>query len=271
MSGNQHSPTGLPAAGEGASLLALLEQEYSDLSREMEEENLSPGNRILLDGVGLELRVFYFPEICIPEIRRKGLLRAYNTAQALIVKIRAADEATNLMSYSPSAFYRLTILAALVILKIINSSYSNFVDTESGKSTFISALSLIRQSSVEDNDLPGRASKILAQLWSFQSQRYRNIEDPSIRLTTRSSASVLHDSLWMWRDRFGGQSSGNNSSSDGTEAETSARMWNTRDPQAVHEADPLDSSNIMDCMFDLGMPAFVSWEFERNLGHFPPP
>ena len=39
--GNQNSPTGLPAPGEGASLLALLEQEYSDLSREMEEENLS--------------------------------------------------------------------------------------------------------------------------------------------------------------------------------------------------------------------------------------
>lgn len=168
-------------------------------------------NRILLDGVGLELRTFYFLDICSLEIRRAGLLRAYNTSEALISKVREADKATNLMKYSPAAFYRLTILSALVMLKVINSSYSNLVDIESGKRTFNSALSLIRHSSVEDNDLPGRSSKILAQLWSVQSQRYRRSEEePRISLTTRSSASILHDSLWLWRERFGSQDCGIN-------------------------------------------------------------
>jgi len=231
MSGNRQSSTGLPALGEGASLLALLEQDYIDLSRELEEKlsresapyQISPVairlsdsvlaiNQILLDGVGLELRIFYFPEICSAEIRRKGLLRAYNLSQALISKIQEADQKTNLMSYSPTSFYRLTTISALVILKIIKSSYSNFVDAESGKSAFNSAISLIRQSSVEDNDLPGRASKILTQLWGIQSQRYQRTEDePRIKLTTRSSASMLHDSLWLWRERFGGLGSGTNS------------------------------------------------------------
>ena len=54
-----------------------------------------------------------------------------------------------------------------------------------------------------------------------------------------------------------------------TEAETSAQTWSTHDPQAAHEANPLDASKSMDCMLDIGMPALVSWEIERNLGHFP--
>jgi transcriptional regulatory protein LEU3 len=137
-------------------------------------------------------------------------LKAYNTAQALILKAHDADATSNLMIYAPAYFYRVLSLAAIVLLKIINSSYSEYVELNSGKRAFNSALSLIHRSSVEDGDLPGRSSKILAQLWSIQSQHNQRMEEePSLKLKTRSGASVVHDSMWAWREKFGGQETGN--------------------------------------------------------------
>ena len=49
-------------------------------------------------------------------------------------------------------------------------------------------------------------SKILAQLWSVhQSLASGREEEPSLTMKSRFCASVLHDSLWLWRERFGGQ------------------------------------------------------------------
>lgn len=243
-------------------------------------------NRILLDGVGLDLRVFYFFDVCSPEDRRAGLLRAYKTSQSIISRVQEVNKATRLLAYSPTAFYRLTAFSAVVTLKVIHSSYSNFVDIENGKRNFNSALSLIRQSSVEDNDLPGRSSKILSQLWSIHSQHYQKMKEPRIRLVTRSSASVLHDSLWLWRERFGGQGSGTNTptgrfldarlesslvnkADNATKSGTSSQRRDTYGSQPIDGNNGMDRGIDMDWMWDLGMPGLVSWDawdFERNPG-----
>jgi transcriptional regulatory protein LEU3 len=215
--------------------MAVLEQDFIHLSNEIADKlsgwsflttvfnvchrfssdyDLSATNIILLDSACLHLRVFYFLETSASDIRRRGLLKAYNTALALILKVQDADTTSNLMAYAPDNFYRVLSLAAIVLLKIINSSYWKYVDLNNGKHAFNSALSLIRRSSVEDNDLPARSSKILAQLWSIQSQHNRKMEEkPSLKLKTRSGASVVHDALWAWRETFGGQETGNPTSS----------------------------------------------------------
>lgn len=96
-------------------------------------------------------------------------------------------------------------MAALFILKLQDSNYAELLDVESGKRAFNAALFLLRQASLEDSDLPGRTSNILAQLWSRQGHSKQSGEEPRLRLRTRLSASLLHDQLWSWRESFGGQ------------------------------------------------------------------
>lgn len=139
-------------------------------------------------------------------IRREGLLKAYATALELIREMYKMDTKSNLLLYVPNNHsYALTV-SGMMIMKIINSSYSHYVDVEEGKKAFNNVVTMLRKASVEDNDLRGRVSKIISQLWGLHhSLNLRKESDPVIRLKSRRSASLLHDSLWMWREEFGGQ------------------------------------------------------------------
>jgi hypothetical protein len=122
---------------------------------------------------------------------------------AVISMLDRAKENYNMIQYAPSHFGRIVTVAGIVILKVLHSSFAQYVDFEAGKRSFNLTLSFLRSLSVENNDLHGRSSKILAQLWSFHSSlTSKNNEDPKLRLRSRSSASVLHDALWVWRERF---------------------------------------------------------------------
>ncbi|KAL1983717.1 hypothetical protein VTN96DRAFT_9973 [Rasamsonia emersonii] len=268
MAEHRYSPTGLPPPGESTSLLALLEQEFIDLSNEIADK-LSAETKILLDGAGLQLYVFHFLETG-SEVRRKGLLRAYNTALALISKVREADATSNLMIYAPASYYRLTTLAATVILKILHSSYSRYVDPESGKRMFNAAISLVRRASVEDNDLPGRSSKILAQLWSVQSQSNQRKEEPSLRLKTRLGASLFHDSLWTWREKCGGQGSGPQTSTgmvvqSAEPTQSEAPREDVFGGQVVGESNEADVDGLnVDGLFDVGMFSLFPFDLDSD-------
>lgn len=139
-----------------------------------------------------------------------GLVKAFDLANALITKLHQLDTRSDFMKHCPASYFRATSLAALFILRLEDSSFVALLDAESGKRAFNMALSLIRRTSLEDNDLPGRTSKILAQLWSIQGRSQQSSETPHLKLRTRLSASLLHDQLWNWRERFGGQASVSN-------------------------------------------------------------
>lgn len=124
----------------------------------------------------------------------------------MISKTETADMNLNFIKYAPSYFTQLLVLGAILVMKIVNSSYSRYVDVQGGKRTFNTVLAMLRRCSVIDNDLNGRVSKILAQLWSaHQSIAAIREQEPRLTIKSRFSASVLHDSLWLWRDRFGDQ------------------------------------------------------------------
>jgi transcriptional regulatory protein LEU3 len=100
----------------------------------------------------------------------------------------------------------MVFVAAIMVLKILDSSYAEFVDSESAKQTFNGALMSLRQASVETNDLPGRYAKILTQLWDLHTSIVATTnQEPELKVKTRIGASLLHDSLWQWRESFGGQ------------------------------------------------------------------
>lgn len=154
----------------------------------------------------MQLHTFYFFMPAGTDARKQGLLKAYAAAVTLISKAADADKKWNFTKYAPSAFIHLLTLAAMVLIKVVNSSYATYIDTEGGKCSFNTATSLLQKSTLEDNDLQGRINKIIAQLWNLhRTLNFRKEEEPIVHIKTRWGASLLHDSLWMWREEFGGQ------------------------------------------------------------------
>ncbi|EAU31042.1 predicted protein [Aspergillus terreus NIH2624] len=162
-------------------------------------------NKILLHGAGLQLYVYYLLDNGQSDLRKKGLVRAYNLATELITTFTTLASAHELPEHGPVSYFRVLCLAAMFILRLCYSNLSGSLDIDSGKSAFSSAICLTRRISLEDNDLPGRMSRILTQLWSAQMRSGSRDKDPSLKLKTRMAASLIHDSLWMWREEFGGQ------------------------------------------------------------------
>jgi transcriptional regulatory protein LEU3 len=140
------------------------------------------------------------------DLRRRGLLKAFSTATSVISKVAGKNSQKGILEYAPGAVCLVVFVAAIMVLKILDSSYAEFVDSESAKQSFNAALMSLRQASVETNDLPGRYAKILTQLWSLHSSIVASTnQEPELKVKTRIGASLLHDSLWQWRESFGGQ------------------------------------------------------------------
>ncbi|KAJ9348533.1 hypothetical protein DTO280E4_9304 [Paecilomyces variotii] len=246
MSGHPHGPTGLPRPGDGIPLLALLEREYTELCYGF-SDNLSDENNVLLNGAGLQLYVFYLLETSDSDSRKRALLRAYKISTETISKLAHIDAGSDATQYSPISFFRVVCLASMFILKLIYSNLSIFLDIENGKRSFTSAMILSRRVSIEDNDLPGRTSKILTQLWSAQARSGQRDKEPGLKLKTRLAASLLHDSLWTWREEFGGQRSMENTPPGGTRGQNvSIQDPNSTTSQDVAYVDGLTLEDVVD-------------------------
>ena len=166
----------------------------------------SAAHRIALAMASMLFRTYYFFESSASETRKQGLLRAYTAALNFISKLAEEDAKNDFIKYVPNVFCQILNTAAMLVMKIINSSYSRYVDTERGKRSFNIVLGLLRRAVLEDNDIRGRGGKILAQLWTVHHSRaVRRVQEPNLKVKSRLGASVLHDELWTWREEFGGQ------------------------------------------------------------------
>ncbi|KAJ5371523.1 uncharacterized protein N7496_007615 [Penicillium cataractarum] len=160
---------------ETSGILGLLEQEYSDLCRGLGQA-LTAETEILLIGTGIQLYVFYLLDTGQSLARKIGLLGAFDFAKSLINKLQQLDATADIIKYSPFSYFRMATLAALFILRLEDSSFVGLVDVDGGKQAFNTALMLLRRASLEDNDLPGRTSKILVELWSAQAAHGRVVK-----------------------------------------------------------------------------------------------
>ncbi|KAF9893322.1 hypothetical protein FE257_011754 [Aspergillus nanangensis] len=206
LSSNPSTPTGLPKQGEGISLLALLDREFSEMTSSLSRQ-LSGSNQVILHGVALQLYVFYLLDDSESNSRKRGLIRAYVSASEVISLLNALETSSQVMEHGPIQYFRILSMAALFILKLTYSNLSVLIDTDSGKRAFNLAVSLIRRASISDNDIQDRMSMILTQLWSVQSRNGQCDQKPGLKLRTRLSSSLIHDSLWAWREQFSGQQS----------------------------------------------------------------
>ena len=140
-------------------------------------------------------------------------------ASELIEKIVLSDNSSDLLLYAPAQIYHLLVLSCITTMKILNSSFSKYLDIEAGKKSFNKAIPSLRRLSVANNDGPGRATEILTKLWCGLGSSSLAHSEPVLRIQSRGSASVLHDEVWRFRETYFGQPNAYPLSGSGNDAD----------------------------------------------------
>ncbi len=267
MAGDVSSPTGHPSATDYSSFMRLLESDFEDLKRRLDNQGvssefLSPWyyssvaikvntnvatviNEINLLHAHLQLRCYYFFEDPSLETRKQGLIKAFTTALILVNKVQEVEKMGHFIRYAPNIFARMLTVAALLLMKIINSSYARYVDIMSGKKAFSDSLAILRDISLESGDLHDRVCHIMEQLWTVhQAVSMERDQEPTVNLKTRLGGSLLHDSLWTWRDVFGGQGVKAGQSGHITPVNPASSVVNSGSPQLLQMNDSMNPGSF---------------------------
>ena len=94
-----------------------------------------------------------------------------------------------------------------VLSDILRSPLAQNLNSEAGQRLFHAGIAAARRASVENNDMPGRLSVIMSQIWRQRNAKSgTNQEMPRLRVTSRLGASSVYNWLWYWRETFAGQS-----------------------------------------------------------------
>lgn len=133
-------------------------------------------------------------------------MRAFDLGVQYIEALRQGEKDGFPSRYAPFMTLRVCLSAAVFISKVLHSSYGQFVDQRVGKAAFSACIPFFKQSSVEDNDMAGRTTTILSHLWVIHKDLFEASPDtpPRLSVKSRSFASIAHDGLWQWRERYAG-------------------------------------------------------------------
>jgi len=118
------------------------------------------------------------------EHRKKGVLRAYNCAATLILNMMEADKLCNFFSHITFYYLRRFLNAIFTLIKVLRSSYNAEIDLEAGKKLCTRATAVIQRCSVANNDCPGKAAKLVAQVWHSCNTAVLN-EPPQLLVKSR--------------------------------------------------------------------------------------
>lgn len=141
------------------------------------------------------------------ERRRNGVLRAYSTARELITLTMSHHSAPEALGCAPAATPRIIFMAAVIIFRVVFSSYSTALPAGLDRGTdhvLFSAASLaIHHCSVQrgEKDLPARMTDILKILWQggLRDIALQSGEPTLSSARSRFGASVLFDTMSILR------------------------------------------------------------------------
>lgn len=137
--------------------------------------------------------------------RRSGIVRAYDNLIELVSAIESGDKDSLPVRYLPASYYMMCVVGAIFISKVVHSEYQRHVNVDQGKRAFNACLFILKQCSVDDNDLPGRCSKLVAQFWSIhQGQVGSDLRAPTLKVASRMFYSISYDAILLWRQKYAG-------------------------------------------------------------------
>ncbi|KAI1608239.1 hypothetical protein EDD36DRAFT_423662 [Exophiala viscosa] len=196
-------PYGIPAGPNPFDLIADCEQQFQDLETSLDDQ-LSLANRLELHGSKLHIQCFYFLYDDRVDLRLPGILRAYATASTLIATILSDDTSHDVLPHAPLRFTSIILNAALVIFRILHSTFAIGLDYGHGKLLFNAAAFAMQQLSVpqKDRDFPLRGSDMLRAFWrAGERSTTMCSQDLRLRVKSRMGASLVYDCLLLFRQK----------------------------------------------------------------------
>lgn len=93
-----------------------------------------------------------------------------------------------------------------VLLRMLKTSFSRYIDVERARSALFLGISLHKKMSVQNDDVPARNGVALTQLWNSTRvfKRVNGTEALALRIRSRLTGSVVLDGVVWWREEFGG-------------------------------------------------------------------
>ncbi|KAF3929416.1 hypothetical protein ABW19_dt0210175 [Dactylella cylindrospora] len=240
LSSNNNDPIGLLDRDGRLAVITLLERRLDELEGEL-SPTLTQLHRIYLLCARLHLRSFYLFDSPSTQACINRIIQLYHAAEALVTHIlKTEEDHVSILDYCPVYIWQMFTSAAFTMLKVLRSNYFNrYLEVEPGIKGFNAALNALRSISVADNDLPGRMSDVLTQLWECgglgpdrisiaggsvdgsisAAVSAADVKEESVaggmegeattvhpgwdlRIRSRMSMSVVYDSLWKWREQF---------------------------------------------------------------------
>jgi hypothetical protein len=133
--------------------------------------------------------------------------RLYTSACVVLRHIDRMDNSGSIkLSGATFFFFYATTLASFTILRLLKASTAQYMD-ENAKEAFFLGVNVMKRLSIETNDGPSRMAQMLTQLWNSE-KAFKNAdgsEHTVLRIRTRLAMSPVFDSIWWWREEFGGQ------------------------------------------------------------------
>ncbi|OAL21694.1 hypothetical protein AYO22_07636 [Fonsecaea multimorphosa] len=110
------------------------------------------------------------------------------------------------MSGAGLYFFYSLMVTCHVLLRLLKTSLSRYIDVERAKSALFLGISLHKRMSVQNDDLPARNGVALTQLWNSTRvfKRPNGAEVVALRIRSRLTGSVVLDGIVWWREEFGG-------------------------------------------------------------------
>ncbi len=103
-------------------------------------------------------------------------------------------------------FYFSLIVSCHILLRLLKTSFSRYIDVDRAKASLFLGISLHKQMSLQNDDLPGRNGVALTQLWNSDRvfRRPDGGEMVTLRIRSRLLGSFVLDGVVWWREEFGG-------------------------------------------------------------------
>lgn len=134
------------------------------------------------------------------DFKKSGILRSYATSSKLITSFSSLDPSTSVLHYATIPFARSTFNAGYIIFKILNSSFSRFVDFDAGVALVEATQFALRRFSAAENDLAIRAANILSDIWMHRDDDPgEKATEPVLGLRSHLTAGMTYDAAFRWR------------------------------------------------------------------------
>ena len=134
---------------------------------------------------------------------------AFDAACELIHQLHDLEKTVHIDLYGTSFVYHGVLLAACTLLRCLKTPFSDTIgrDASTAQALFFSAINMIRNISLAEEDQPAKSAWALQQLWRSQSiyKKQDGTWDLDLHVRNRFSSSVIYDTMWWCRTEFAGQ------------------------------------------------------------------